>query len=74
MNPYETVIIDQTSKKDIIMNADTGYKIKAIIIQTKADLIVAVGTGEIPYVAIAGSILSIMIAITSSIYVIKKKQ
>ena len=37
MNPYETVIIDQTSKKDIIMTADTGYKIKAIIIQTKAE-------------------------------------
>ena len=42
--------------------------------ESKADLIVAVGTGEIPYVAIAGSILLIMIAITSSIYVIKKKQ
>ena len=37
------------------------------------DLIVAVGTGEIPYVAIAGSILIVMIAITSGIYVIKKK-
>ena len=42
--------------------------------ESKADLIVAVGTGEIPYVAIAGSILLIMIAITSGIYVIKKKQ
>ena len=41
---------------------------------SKADLIVAVGTGEVPYVAIAGSILLIMIAITSGIYVIKKKQ
>ena len=73
MNPYETVIIDQTSKKDIIMTADTGYKIKAIIIQTKADLIVAVGTGEIPYVAIAGGILMIMIAMTAGIYVIRKR-
>ena len=42
--------------------------------ESKADLIVAVGTGEVPYVAIAGSILIIMIAITSSIYVIKKKR
>ena len=41
--------------------------------ESKADLIVAVGTGEIPYVAIAGSILIVMIAITSGIYVIKKK-
>lgn len=73
MNPYETVIIDQPSKKDIIMTADTGYKIKAIIIQTKADLIVAVGTGEIPYVAIAGGILMIMIAMTAGIYVIRKR-
>ena len=42
--------------------------------ESKADLIVAVGTGEVPYVAIAGSILIIMIAITSGIYVIKKKR
>ena len=41
--------------------------------ESKADLIVAVGTGEIPYVAIAGSILLIMISITAGIYVIKKK-
>ena len=41
--------------------------------ESKADLIVAVGTGEVPYVAIAGSILLIMISITSGIYVIKKK-
>ena len=41
--------------------------------ESKADLIVAVGTGEVPYIAIAGSILLIMIAITSGIYVIKKK-
>ena len=41
---------------------------------SRANLIVAVGTGEVPYVAIAGSILIIMIAITSSIYVIKKKR
>ena len=42
--------------------------------ESRANLIVAVGTGEVPYVAIAGSILIIMIAITSSIYVIKKKR
>ena len=41
--------------------------------ESKADLIVAVGTGEVPYVAIAGSILLIMISITAGIYVIKKK-
>ena len=41
--------------------------------ESKADLIVAVGTGEVPYVAIAGSILMIMIATTAGIYVIKKK-
>ena len=41
--------------------------------ESKADLIVAVGTGEVPYVAIAGSILLIMISITVGIYVIKKK-
>ena len=42
--------------------------------ESKADLIVAVGTGEVPYVAIAGSILLIMISITAGIYVIKKKR
>ena len=42
--------------------------------ESKADLIVAVGTGEIPYVAIAGSLLLIMISITAGIYVIKKKR
>ena len=41
--------------------------------ESKADLIVAVGTGEVPYVAIAGSVLLIMISITAGIYVIKKK-
>ena len=41
--------------------------------ESKADLIVAVGTGEVPYVAIAGSILIITIATTAGIYVIKKK-
>ena len=39
-----------------------------------ADLIVAVETGEVTYVAIAGSILIVMIAIASGIYVIKKKR
>ena len=42
--------------------------------ESKADLIVAVGTGEVPYVAIAGGILLIMISITAGIYVIKKKR
>ncbi len=42
--------------------------------ESKADFIVAVGTGEIPYVAIAGSILLIMISLTAGIYVIKKKR
>ena len=42
--------------------------------ESKADLIVAVGTGEIPYVAIAGGVLMIMIAIASGVYVIKKKR
>ena len=41
---------------------------------SRANLIVAVGTGEVPYVVIAGSILLIMISITSGIYVIKKKR
>ena len=41
---------------------------------TKADLIVAVGTGEVLYVAIAGGVLMIMIAITAGVYVIKKKR
>ena len=39
-----------------------------------ADLIVAVGTGEVSYVAIAGGILIIMIAIASGVYVIKKRK
>ena len=42
--------------------------------ESRANLIVAVGTGEIPYVAIAGGILLIMISITAGIYVIKKKR
>ena len=42
--------------------------------ESKADLIVAVETGEVTYVAIAGSILIVMIAIASGIYVIKKKR
>ena len=42
--------------------------------ESKADLIVAVGTGEVPYVAIAGSILFIMISITAGVYVISKKR
>ncbi len=42
--------------------------------ESKADLIVAVETGEVTYIAIAGSILIVMIAIASGIYVIKKKR
>ena len=42
--------------------------------ESKADLIVAVGTGEVPYIAIAGSILLIMISLTAGIYVISKKR
>ena len=42
--------------------------------ESKVDLIVAVETGEVTYVAIAGSILIVMIAIASGIYVIKKKR
>ena len=58
----------------IITENEAGFNEKEINDnESKADLIVAVGTGEVPYVAIAGSILIIMIAITSSIYVIKKK-
>ena len=41
---------------------------------SKADLIVAVGTGEVPYVKIAGSILIIMISLTAGVYVINKKR
>ena len=42
--------------------------------ESKADLIVAVGTGEVPYIAIAGSILLIMISMTAGIYVIRKRK
>ena len=41
---------------------------------TKANLIVAVVTGEVPYVAIAGGVLMIMIAMTAGVYVIKKRR
>ena len=59
----------------IVTENEAGFNEKEINDnESKADLIVAVGTGEVPYVAIAGSILIIMIAITSSIYVIKKKR
>ena len=42
--------------------------------ESKADLIVAVGTGEVPYAKIAGGILLIMISITAGVYVISKKR
>ena len=41
---------------------------------SNADLIVAVGTGEVPYAKIAGGILLIMISITAGVYVISKKR
>ena len=40
---------------------------------SKADLIVSVGTGEVPYAKIAGGILIIMIAMTAGVYVIRKR-
>lgn len=43
--------------------------------ESRADLIVAVGTGEVPpYAVIAGGVLMIMIAMTVGVYVIKKKR
>ena len=42
--------------------------------ESRADLIVAVGTGEIPYAVIAGGVLRIMIAMTGGVYVSKKKR
>ena len=42
--------------------------------ESKADLIIAVGTGEVPYIAIAGSILLIMISMTAGICVIRKRK
>ena len=42
--------------------------------ESKADLIVAVGTGEVPYAKIAGGVLIIMIAMTAGIYVIRKRK
>ena len=42
--------------------------------ESKADLIVAVGTGEVPYAKIAGGVLIIMIAMTAGICVIRKRK
>ena len=42
--------------------------------ESRANLIVAVGTGEVPYVAIAGGVLMILVAMTIGVYVIKKKR
>ena len=42
--------------------------------ESRADLIVAVGTGEIPYAVIAGGVLMIMITMTAGVYVIKKRR
>ena len=41
---------------------------------SKVDLIVAVGTGEVPYAKLAGGVLIIMIAMTAGIYVIRKRK
>ena len=37
MSPYETVIINQNSSKDITMTADEGYQVKSITIQSIDD-------------------------------------
>ena len=59
----------------IITENEAGFEEKdKLDNESKADLIVAVGTGEIPYVAIAGGVLMIMIVIASGVYVIKKKR
>ena len=39
--------------------------------EDKADIIVAVGTGEVPYVVIAGFTLLIVIAMTAGVYIVK---
>ena len=41
--------------------------------EDKADVIVAVGTGEVPYVLIAGITLMIVIAMAAGVYIIEKK-
>ena len=41
--------------------------------EDKADVIVAIGTGEVPYVLIAGMTLMVVIAIASGVYIIEKK-
>ncbi len=65
----------KTNIANIITENEAGFNEKEINDnESKADLIVAVGTGEVPYVAIAGGILMIMISITAGIYVIKKKR
>ena len=59
----------------IVTENEAGFTEKEINDnESKADLIVAVGTGEVPYVAIAGGILMIMIAMTAGVYVINKKR
>ena len=65
----------KTNIANIITENEAGFNEKEINDnESKADLIVAVGTGEVPYVAIAGGILMIMIAMTAGVYVIKKKR
>ncbi len=63
------------NRVSIITENEAGFEEKdKIDNESKADLIVAVETGEVTYVAIAGSILIVMIVIASGIYVIKKKR
>ena len=65
----------KTNIANIITENEAGFNEKEINDnESKADLIVAVGTGEVPYIAIAGSILLIMISLTAGIYVISKKR
>ena len=41
--------------------------------EAKADVIVAIGTGEVPYVLIAGMTLMVVIAMAAGVYIIEKK-
>ena len=42
--------------------------------EDKADVIVAIGTGEVPYVLIAGMTLMIVIAMASVVYIVKRNE
>ena len=65
----------KTNMVSITTENEAGFNEKNVLDnESKADLIVAVGTGEVPYVAIAGSALIIMIAMTAGVYVIRKRK